>query len=99
MVRQWQDLFFDKRYSAVELHNPDFVKVAEAHGVYAQRVTEPDRVLAAIQNAQQKSGPALIEFRVEKDEVVYPMVAAGADLDDMIRRPVRANASKAWKGD
>jgi len=89
MVRQWQEFFFEKRYSAVELRNPDFVKIADAHGIPARRVETPDEVLPAIEFARQTPGPVLVEFRVEKEEAVYPMVPTGADLDAMIRRPVR----------
>ncbi len=89
MVRQWQEFFFEKRYSAVELRNPDFVKIAEAHAIPARRVEKPDEVLAAIDFARQTPGPVLLEFRVEKEESVYPMVPTGADLDAMIRRPIR----------
>lgn len=89
MVRQWQEFFFENRYSAVELHNPDFVKIAEAHGIPARRVTEPGEVQSAIEFAQKTSGPVLLEFKVEKEEAVYPMVPTGASLDAMIRRPIR----------
>jgi acetolactate synthase-1/2/3 large subunit len=89
MVRQWQELFFERRYSAVELHNPDFIKIAEAHGIPARRVTMPGEVQTAIQFARQTPGPVLVEFKVEKEEAVYPMVPTGADLDAMIRRPQR----------
>jgi acetolactate synthase-1/2/3 large subunit len=89
MVRQWQEFFFERRYSAVELHNPDFVKIAEAHGIPARRVTEPGDVQAAIEFAQATPGPVLVEFKVEKEEAVYPMVPTGAALDAMIRRPIR----------
>ncbi|HJW90521.1 MAG TPA: biosynthetic-type acetolactate synthase large subunit [Anaerolineales bacterium] len=89
MVRQWQEFFFERRYSAVELNNPDFVKIAEAHGIPARRVTEPGEVQSAIEFARQTPGPVLIEFKVEKEEAVYPMVPAGASLDAMIRRPIR----------
>jgi acetolactate synthase-1/2/3 large subunit len=89
MVRQWQEFFFERRYSAVELHNPDFVKLAEAHGIPARRVTEPGGVQAAIEFAQATPGPVLVEFKVEKEEAVYPMVPTGAALDAMIRRPIR----------
>jgi len=94
MVRQWQEFFFERRYSAVELHNPDFVKIAEAHGIPAKLVSTPHDVEAAVQFARQTSGPVLIEFKVEKEEAVYPMVPTGADLDAMIRRPIR-NAQPA----
>jgi acetolactate synthase-1/2/3 large subunit len=92
MVRQWQEFFFDKRYSAVELKNPDFVKIAEAHGIPARRVEQPDEVTSAIDDAHKTPGPVLVEFRVEKEEAVYPMVPAGADLDAMLRRPIRRQA-------
>ncbi len=88
MVRQWQEFFFERRYSAVELHNPDFTKIAEAHGIPAQLVTEIDEIQPAIEFARQTPGPVLLEFRVEKEEAVYPMVPTGAALDAMIRRPI-----------
>jgi acetolactate synthase-1/2/3 large subunit len=92
MVRQWQEFFFEKRYSAVELQNPDFVKIAEAHRIPARRVTETEEVSSAIEFARRTTGPALLEFRVEREEAVYPMVATGADLDAMLRRPLRKSA-------
>jgi acetolactate synthase-1/2/3 large subunit len=92
MVRQWQEFFFERRYSAVELHNPDFVKLAEAHGIPARCVTQPGEVQQAIDFARQTPGPVLLEFKVEKEEAVYPMVPTGAALDVMIRRPLRQTA-------
>jgi len=89
MVRQWQEFFLEKRYSAVELKNPDFIKIAEAHGIPARRVETHEEVQPAIDFARQTHGPVLIEFCVEKEEAVYPMVPTGADLDEMIRRPIR----------
>jgi acetolactate synthase-1/2/3 large subunit len=89
MVRQWQEFFFEKRYSAVSLRNPDFVKIAEAHGIPAMRAETPEEVLPAIDFARRTPGPVLVEFRVEQEEAVYPMVPSGADLDAMIRRPIR----------
>ncbi len=89
MVRQWQEFFFERRYAATPLTGPDFVKLAEAHGVPARRIERPDEVLPAIDFARQTPGPVLLEFRVEKEEAVYPMVPAGADLDAMLRRPIR----------
>jgi acetolactate synthase-1/2/3 large subunit len=89
MVRQWQELFFDRRYSAVKLHNPDFVKLAEAHNIPAVRVEQPAEVAAALDFARQTYGPVLIDFRVENEEAVYPMVPTGADLDAMLLRPYR----------
>jgi len=89
MVRQWQEFFFEKRYSAVNLENPDFVKLAEAYGVPARRITEREAVTDAMKFATETEGPVLLEFVVEMEEAVFPMVPAGADLDDMIRRPIR----------
>ncbi|HEY2979758.1 MAG TPA: biosynthetic-type acetolactate synthase large subunit [Anaerolineales bacterium] len=89
MVRQWQEFFFEKRYSAVDMLTPDFVKIAEAHGIPARLVTKPEEVQPAIDFARNTPGPVLLEFRVEKEEIVYPMVPSGASLHDMIRRPVR----------
>ncbi len=89
MVRQWQEFFFEKRYSAVDMLTPDFVKIADAHGVPGRLVTKPEEVQDAIAFARNTPGPVLLEFRVEKEEIVYPMVPSGASLHDMIRRPVR----------
>ncbi|MEJ2708542.1 MAG: biosynthetic-type acetolactate synthase large subunit [Anaerolineales bacterium] len=89
MVRQWQEFFFDSRYAGTPLAGPDFVRLAEAHGIPARRVTQPESVLEAIEFAHDTPGPVLIDFQVEKEEAVYPMVPSGADLDAMIRRPVR----------
>ncbi len=94
MVRQWQEFFFERRYSAVELHNPDFVKIAEAHGIPARRVSR-DQVKCSRPSSlpARTPGPVLLEFRVEKEEAVYPMVPTGAALDEMIRRPLRQPVS------
>ena len=89
MVRQWQEFFFEKRYSAVYLDNPDFVKLGEAYGVPSRRVTKREEIQDAVEFAQKTEGPVLLEFVVEMEEAVYPMVPAGADLDAMIRRPIR----------
>ena len=88
MVRQWQEFFFERRYAGTPLNGPDFAKIAEAHGIPARRVVEPAEVLPAIDFARQTPGPVVIDFRVEKEEAVYPMVPTGAALDAMIRRPV-----------
>jgi acetolactate synthase-1/2/3 large subunit len=87
MVRQWQEFFYEHRYHATPMFNPDFVKLAEAYGIPATRVTSRDQIAAAVEFARSVDGPALIEFMVEKEEIVYPMVPAGADLHNMIRRP------------
>ncbi len=87
MVRQWQEFFYGRRYSATPLLSPDFVKLAEAHGLLGLRVSRREDVDAAVRAAQQAEGSVVVDFRVEQEDSVYPMVAAGADLGDMIRRP------------
>ncbi|HVL69569.1 MAG TPA: biosynthetic-type acetolactate synthase large subunit [Vicinamibacterales bacterium] len=87
MVRQWQEFFYGRRYAATPLSGPDFVKLAEAFGIPAAAVAARRDVLPAIDAARRAAGPSLIDFRVEQEDTVYPMVPAGADLHDMIRRP------------
>ena len=87
MVRQWQQFFYERRYAATPLSGPDFVKLAEAFGIHAQAVRARADVDEAIAAARRHDGPALIDFRVEQEDTVYPMVPAGADLHAMIRRP------------
>ncbi|MFZ5915390.1 MAG: biosynthetic-type acetolactate synthase large subunit [Chloroflexota bacterium] len=87
MVRQWQQLFFEARYSGTPLQGPDFARVAEAYGIAGFTVREKDAVVPAIEQALSIDGPALIDFRVEQEENVYPMVAPGAPVHDMLRRP------------
>ena len=89
MVRQWQEFFFEKRYSAVQMKNPDFTKLAEAYGIPSRKVTSREDVHAALDFAHKTPGPVVLEFVVEMEEAVYPMVPAGADLDAMLRRPIR----------
>jgi acetolactate synthase-1/2/3 large subunit len=87
MVRQWQELFFQRRYSATPLLGPDFVKLAEAYGIPGLAVLEKDQVIPALEQAMAINGPALIDFRIEQEENVYPMVAPGGSIGDMLRRP------------
>jgi acetolactate synthase-1/2/3 large subunit len=87
MVRQWQEFFYERRYAATPLLSPDFVKVAEAYGLPALRVERRADVLPAVAAARAHRGTLLIDFRVEQEDSVYPMVPAGAALHDMIRRP------------
>ncbi len=89
MVRQWQEFFFESRYSGTPLRSPDFTKIAEAHGIPARRVLKPEEVQLALEFAHQTPGPVVIDFQVEREEAVYPMVPTGADLGSMIRRPHR----------
>jgi len=87
MVRQWQQFFYDGRYAATPLRSPDFVKIAEAHGLMGLRVDKRPDVAGAVQRAREAEGTVVMDFRVEQEDSVYPMVPAGADLDAMIRRP------------
>ncbi len=87
MVRQWQELFYDKRYNATPMFNPDFLKLAAAYDIPCMRVTSRDQIAESVAFARSIDGPVLIEYVVEKEEMVYPMVPAGADLHDMKRRP------------
>jgi acetolactate synthase-1/2/3 large subunit len=87
MVRQWQEFFYDKRYAATPLSGPNFVKLAEAFGAWAGAVTKRSEVMGAVNGARRHPGTAVIDFRVEQEDTVYPMVPAGADLHKMIRRP------------
>jgi len=87
MVRQWQEFFYDKRYAATPITAPDFVKLAEAFGAWARCVDQRRDVESTVNDARRHHGVSLIDFRVEQEDSVYPMVPAGADLDKMIRRP------------
>ena len=87
MVRQWQEFFYDRNYQATPLLNPDIAKLAEAYGIRSMTVCERSQVVPAVQSARQHDGPVLINFKVEQEDSVYPMVAAGAALHEMIRRP------------
>jgi acetolactate synthase-1/2/3 large subunit len=87
MVRQWQEFFYEKRYAATPMRSPDFVKLADAMGLTGLRVTQRSEVIPAVRRAQETQGTVVIDFRVEQEDAVYPMVPAGADLHEMIRRP------------
>ena len=85
MVRQWQELFWGRRYSAVDIAvQPDFVKLAEAYGIKGMRIEHPSEVRDAIEEALKEPGPVLMDFRIEKEENVLPMVPAGKALHEMI---------------
>jgi acetolactate synthase-1/2/3 large subunit len=87
MVRQWQEFFYDKRYVATPLVAPDFAALANAFGIRGERITQRGDVLSTIRSARESSDTVLIDFRVEQEDSVYPMVPAGASLHEMIRRP------------
>ncbi len=87
MVRQWQEFFYEERYHATPMFNPDFCLFADAYGVPNMRVTKREQVEESVAFARSVQGPVLIEYVIEKEDIVYPMVPAGADLHAMIRRP------------
>ncbi|MEZ4559008.1 MAG: biosynthetic-type acetolactate synthase large subunit [Caldilineaceae bacterium] len=87
MVRQWQQLFYEKRYTGTPVVSPDFVKLADAYGIPALKVTQPSQVAEAFKTANETPGPFLIDFRVKEEVNVYPMIAPGAAVDEPIRRP------------
>jgi acetolactate synthase-1/2/3 large subunit len=87
MVRQWQDLFYHRRYVDTQLWNPDFVKIAEAYDIPGLRVKYREEVASAIQRAMDYPGPFLIDFVVEPEENVYPMVPPGESLAKILEMP------------
>jgi acetolactate synthase I/II/III large subunit len=87
MVRQWQEFFYDKRYVATPLVAPDFAALANSFGIRGERITSRADVISTIRSARESSETVLIDFRVEQEDSVYPMVPAGASLHEMIRRP------------
>ena len=87
MVRQWQELFFNKRYSFVKMQSPDFVKIAEAYQIPAERVDRRDRLAKAIDRMLTVRGPYLLEVMVKQEDNVFPMIPAGAGVDDILLEP------------
>jgi acetolactate synthase-1/2/3 large subunit len=87
MVRQWQEFFYDRNYESTPLISPDFVKLAEAHGIAARAVRTRSEVETVVNEARKAPGAFLINFLVEKEDSVYPMIPVGAALHEMIRRP------------
>jgi acetolactate synthase-1/2/3 large subunit len=88
MVRQWQEAFYDKNYSASPILSPDFVMLAAAHGIPGAHIARRAEVTPAVTRARTGSSAFLINFQVEKEDGVYPMIAPGAALHEMVRRPV-----------
>jgi len=87
MVRQWQEFFYERNYQSTPLLSPNFAKLADAYGIRNLTVTKRSEVVPAVESARRHNGPVLIDFQVEQEDSVYPMVAAGASLHEMIRRP------------
>lgn len=87
MVRQWQQLFFDKRYSFTELHNPDFITIGKGFGIEGHTVDKRENLDASIQKMIDHDGPYLLEIKIEKEDNVFPMVPTGASVSDVILEP------------
>jgi acetolactate synthase I/II/III large subunit len=87
MVRQWQELFFDRRYSFVELTNPDFVGIAKAYGLPARSVSKREELSGAIDEMLAHNGPYFLEVICEKEENVFPMIPAGAGIGEIKLEP------------
>ncbi len=88
MVRQWQQLFYERRYAATPILSPDFVKLAEAYGIPARRVTRRSELHEALKEAHEADTPYLLDLEVVEEFNVYPMVAPGERVDNMLRRPL-----------
>jgi acetolactate synthase-1/2/3 large subunit len=89
MVRQWQEIFYDKNYACTPILSPDFVLLAAAHGIAGATVRERKAVIPTVTQARTSGKPFLINFQVEKEDGVYPMIAPGAALHEMTRRPTK----------
>ena len=87
MVRQWQEFFYESNYESTPLVSPDFVKLADAHGIAGRAVKTRAELSEAVQEAREAKGAFLLNFMVEKEDSVYPMIPAGNALHEMIRRP------------
>ncbi len=84
MVRQWQQLFFDNRYSSVSLQNPDFIKIAEGFGVPGRKISRPEELKDAVREMLNHDGPYLLHIMVEKEENIFPMVPSGYAVDEIV---------------
>lgn len=87
MVRQWQQLFFDRRYSSVELTNPDFIKIADGFGVPGRKISKPEELEGAVAEMIAHDGPYLLHIEVEKEENVFPMVPSGKAVNEIVLEP------------
>jgi acetolactate synthase I/II/III large subunit len=84
MVRQWQQFFHGRRYSATPIWSPDYVQLAAAYGVHGRRVEAPGEVDEAVRQALEVPGPAVLEFMIEQEANVFPMIPPGASLSEPI---------------
>jgi acetolactate synthase-1/2/3 large subunit len=91
MVRQWQELFFDRRYSFTEINSPDFVKVAEAYGIEGQVVNDRENLDSALKDMLHSKEPYLLEVMIEKEDNVFPMVPQGASVSNVLLNAPESN--------
>ncbi len=84
MVRQWQELFFDRRYSFTEMKNPDFVMIAKGYGIKGKKVTERNNLVEALKEMYESKESYLLEVVVEQEDNVFPMVTTGASVSEII---------------
>jgi len=84
MVRQWQQLFHEKRYSFTEMQNPDFIKLAEAYSIPAKKVEDREHLQGALKEMLAATTPYFLEVVVGKEDCVFPMVPAGAGVSDVL---------------
>lgn len=83
MVRQWQQLFFDKRYASTELVNPEFSIIAKGYGMASKKISEREELDGALTEMLNHEGPYLLEILVEKEENIFPMIPSGASVEDI----------------
>lgn len=94
MVRQWQEMFFQRNYSGSPLLGPDFAKLAQAYGIASATIESKEGVADAVRMARDLDGPMVIDFRIEREHNVFPIVPVGHPIDQMIRRPKQASAQR-----
>jgi acetolactate synthase-1/2/3 large subunit len=87
MVRQWQQLFYDKRYSSVALQNPDFLKIAEGFGITGKKIEKVESLKDAVSEMLNYPGPYLLHVVVETEDNVFPMVPSGAGVGEIVLEP------------
>ena len=84
MVRQWQQMFFDRRYSFTDIQNPDFVQIAKGYGIYGEKIEERIQLDQAIDKWLNSEGSSLLEVVVEKEDNVFPMMPTGASVSEVL---------------
>ncbi|MEK7873656.1 MAG: thiamine pyrophosphate-dependent enzyme, partial [Chloroflexota bacterium] len=97
MVRQWQEIFYQRQYVATPLFSPDFMKLADAYGMMGLRVKDKAGVVPAMHQAMKHDGPVIVEFVVVEEESVYPMIPPGLSVNEMIEEPEKMVAMQDSK--